>query len=100
MWDYEYGIIEGTKEGIFSPDAPVTRAQTVVMLWRYKGRPEPEAKENPFTDVSPDSYYYKALLWAYENGVTTGRTADKFDPNAPCTRGEIVTMIYRGAHIA
>ena len=65
------------------------------MLWRAVGSPEPTAAENPFKDVSDSAYYAKAVLWAVENGVTTGTTPTTFSPNNPCTRAQVVTFLYR-----
>ena len=96
-WAYEHDpqITKGTSEKLFSPNAGCTRAQVVTFLWRALGEPEPEKKENPFKDVAEGQYYYNAVLWAVEKGVTTGTSADKFSPNATCTRGQIVTFLWR-----
>jgi hypothetical protein len=67
----------------------------VTFLWRYAGCPEPVNTDHNFTDVNPKKVYYKAMLWAVENGITNGTTATKFSPNDPCTRGQIVTFLYR-----
>lgn len=96
IWATEMGITKGTTETTFSPRAQCTRAQMVTFLWRAAGSPEPKTTENPFTDVK-EGAYYKAILWAVENGITKGTSADKFSPNAKCTRGQIVTFIYRAA---
>lgn len=96
IWATEMGITKGTTETTFSPRAQCTRAQMVTFLWRAAGSPEPTTTENPFTDVK-EGAYYKAILWAVENGITKGTTADKFSPNAQCTRAQIVTFIYRAA---
>jgi len=106
-WAYNNGITTGRRGGQkFDPSATCTRAEIVTFLWRHAGKPEPSAKalkNNPFSDISKDKYYYKAVLWAYENEITTGRrgtSADgtkTFDPNATCTRREIVTFLWRYA---
>jgi len=106
-WAYNNGITTGRHGGqTFDPWATCTRAEIVTFLWRTAGKPEPSAKllkNNPFGDISKDKYYYKAVLWAYEQGITTGRrgtNADgtvNFDPNATCTRREIVTFLWRYA---
>lgn len=96
IWATEMGITKGTTETTFSPRAQCTRAQMVTFLWRAAGSPEPTTTENPFTDVK-EGAYYKAILWAVENGITKGTSADKFSPNAQCTRAQIVTFIYRAA---
>ena len=80
---------------VFHPDAGCTRAQVVTFLWRAAGKPEPDSSRNPFTDVPESQYYYKAVLWAVEKGVTRGTSADRFSPNATCTRGQIVTFLWR-----
>ena len=95
LWAVEQGITKGVSATAFSPDAGCTRGQVVTFLWRANGQPEPEADNNPFTDVTSDAYYYKAVLWAVEKGVTNGTSADKFSPDATCTRGQIVTFLYR-----
>ena len=91
LWAAEKGITTGTSETTFEPGATVTRAQFVTFLWRYLDRPV-YGTFNPFTDVSSSSVFAPAILWAYENG---GKTATSFDPNAVCTRGQIVTFLYR-----
>ncbi len=95
MWAVEQGITTGTTAEKFAPEATCTRGQVVTFLWRAAGCPEPVGTENPFTDVPTDAYYYKAVLWAVEQGITTGTTAEKFAPEATCTRGQIVTFLYR-----
>lgn len=94
-WAVENGITEGVGNGSFAPDNDCTRAQIVTFLWRSAGSPEPESLENPFVDVSDDAYYFKAVLWAVENGITLGVSADKFAPDATCTRAQAVSFIYR-----
>ena len=79
----------------FAPSNPCTRGQVVTFLWRAAGSPEPEGNENPFTDISEGQYYYKAVLWAVENGITTGMTTTTFVPNNSCTRGQIATFLWR-----
>ena len=94
-WALVNGVTTGTGETTFSPDAGCTRAQVATFLWRAAGKPEPAEGENPFVDVSADAYYYKAVLWALQQGVTTGTSADKFSPDAVCTRAQIVTFLWR-----
>ena len=72
LWAVESGVTSGTTATTFSPDEICTRAQVVTFLWRAMGVPEPESYENPFTDVREKDYYYKAVLWAVEKGITTG----------------------------
>ena len=94
-WAVENGITKGTDDTHFSPDGICTRAQAVTFLWRAKGSPAPKATTTAFTDVAPGSYYYNAVLWAVENGVTNGTSATTFSPDATCTRGQIVTFLHR-----
>ncbi len=95
QWAVEEGITSGTTATTFSPNAACTRAQAVTFLWRADGSPKPQSTRNPFTDVKAGSYYYDAVLWAVEQGITSGTTATTFSPNATCTRGQIVTFLYR-----
>lgn len=94
-WAVEKGITTGTRATTFSPNASCTRAQIVTFLWRASGSPEPKTASNPFTDVAANAYYCKAVLWAVENGITTGTSATTFSPNAPCTRAQGVTFLWR-----
>ena len=96
-WAVEKGITEGTSAETFSPHASCTRAQTVTFLWRAAGSPEPTGTVNPFSDLSPNAYYYKAVLWAVENGITQGTSTDTFSPDATVTRGQTVTFLHRAA---
>lgn len=96
-WAVEQGITNGTTATTFAPGAGCTRAQMVTFLWRAAGSPEPAGKTNPFTDVKEDDYYFKALLWAMENGITKGTTETTFSPNAACTRGQMAAFLYRSA---
>ena len=92
---HEPQITKGTSDFNFSPDAGCTRAQAVTFLWRAAGEPEPENKANPFEDVKETDYFYKAVLWAVEKGITTGTTATTFRPDQTCTRAQIVTFLWR-----
>jgi hypothetical protein len=67
----------------------------VTFLWRAKGEPEPQSTKNPFVDVKNTDYFYKAVLWAVEQGITTGMDATHFYPNASCTRAQAVTFLWR-----
>ena len=96
-WALERGITAGTSATTFSPNASCTRAQVVTFLWRAAGQPEPTSTENPFTDVTPADYFYKPVLWAVENGITAGLNAITFGPNTTCTRGQVVTFLWRTA---
>ena len=96
-WAYENGITTGTSETTFSPEESCTRAQFVTFLWRYYGCPEPTTTKN-FSDVKSGKFYYKAVMWAAETGITTGyKGTDKFGVNDYCTREQCVTFIYRAA---
>lgn len=97
LWAAENGITGGTSATTFSPAVTCTRAQTVTFLWRAAGSPEPETTVCPFTDVTPDKYYYDAVLWAVENGITSGTSATTFSPNATVTRAQNVTFLWRWA---
>ena len=96
LWAVANGVTNGTSATTFSPDVTVTRAQMVTFLWRAYGSPEATG-ENPFTDVSESDYYYDAVLWAVENGVTVGTSATTFSPEAPVTRAQAVTFQWRAA---
>ena len=92
-WAYENGIAKGTTPTTFSPNATVTRAQTVTFLYRLAG--SPGGGSHPFTDVPADAYYADAVAWAYSQGIAQGTSATTFSPNAECSRGQIVTFLYR-----
>ena len=94
-WAIVYKVTTGTSATTFSPNAGCTRAQVVTFLWRAAGEPEPTGTSNPFTDVKEGAYYYKAVLWAVENKVTTGTSTTTFSPDATCTRAQIVTFLWR-----
>ena len=96
-WVVENGVTNGTTAATFSPNAACTRGQIVTFLWRAAGSPAPKTTVNPFTDVAADAYYAKAVLWAVENGITNGTTATTFGPDAPCTRAQAVTFLFRSA---
>lgn len=95
LWAYENGVAAGKADGTFGVNDPCTRAQIVTFLWRAAGEPIAKNAVNPFSDVSAKSPYYNAILWAVENGITAGTTATTFSPNAPCTRAQIVTFLWR-----
>lgn len=94
-WAVENGVTGGTTATTFSPNSPCTRAQTVTFLWRAAGCPTPTTTVNPFTDVTPSDYYYEAVLWAVENGITGGITATTFGPGVTCTRAQVATFLWR-----
>ena len=93
-WAVALEITDGVGGNLFAPDQPCTRAQIVTFLWRAAGCPEPK-RAGSFSDVSEGSYYAKAVAWAAANGITGGTGEGKFSPDAACTRGEIVTLLYR-----
>ena len=94
-WAVENGITKGTDDTHFSPDGICTRAQAVTFLWRAAGSPKPEIRTMPFTDVPVGSYYYDAVLWAIENGITKGTSDTTFSPNMTCSRAQIVAFLWR-----
>lgn len=94
-WAVENGITKGTDDIHFSPDGICTRAQAVTFLWRTAGSPKPETRAMPFTDVPVGSYYYDAVLWAVENGITKGTSDTTFSPNMTCSRAQIVAFLWR-----
>ena len=94
-WAVENGITKGTDDTHFSPDGICTRAQAVTFLWRTVGSPKPETRAMPFTDVPVGSYYYDAVLWAVENGITKGTSDTTFSPNMTCSRAQIVAFLWR-----
>lgn len=96
-WAAASRITTGTSETTFSPSDTTTRAQIVTFLWRMAGSPEPSSTEAAYTDINKGSYYYKAVLWAAEKGITTGTSETSFSPDADCTRSQIVTFLHRYA---
>ncbi len=95
LWAVENGITSGTSKTKFSPNDACTRAQVVTFLWRYEKQEKPKSSSNPFKDVKDNAYYYKAVLWAVEQGITQGTSKTRFSPADTCTRGQIVTFLYR-----
>ena len=94
-WAAENGITKGTSDTTFDPNGICTRAQAVTLLWRAAGSPAPKTSTMPFTDVTAGSYYYDAVLWAVENGITTGTSDTTFSPDVTCSRAQIVTFLWR-----
>lgn len=94
LWGSEQGIVKGTSRTTFSPNQAVTRGQMVSFLWRKAGTPTASSRVT-FADVPEDSYYANAIAWAAENGITKGTGNNTFSPDADCTRGQIVTFLYR-----
>lgn len=94
LWAVSEGITKGTTDTTFSPNATVSRAQTVTFLWRMANKPMISGN-NLFYDVVKGDYFYDAVLWAAAMNITTGTTPTTFSPNEGCNRGQIVTFIYR-----
>ena len=94
-WAVAHSITNGTSYTTFSPEAPCTRGQVVTFLWRAAGSPEPERADHPFKDLKPSDYFYKAVLWAVEQGITNGMDERHFGPDVPCTRAHVVTFLWR-----
>ena len=99
LWAVENGITNGLTADTFGPTAACNRAQVVTFLWRAAGSPKSGLKENPFTDVHAGSWFEQPVLWALENGVTTGASATTFNPNGQCLRAQVVTFLYRADQI-
>ena len=95
LWAVNNGITSGVDETHFDPGGVCNRAQVVTFLWSSAGKPEPDSSVNPFVDVPRGSFCEKAVLWAYEKGITTGTDATHFSPAAPCSRAHVVTFLYQ-----
>ena len=95
LWAVEKGITKGTSDTTFSPNDGCTRGQVVTFLWRYAGETKAENVKNPFTDVAAGEYYSDAVLWAVDLKIAKGMTETTFEPATTCTRGQIVTFLYR-----
>ena len=93
LWAMQEGVTTGMGKNLFAPDATVTRGQFVTFLYRLSG--EKSDAVHPFTDVPAGSYYGPAIAWAYSKGITTGTSKTAFSPDAPCTRAQIITFLYR-----
>ena len=96
-WATENAVTDGMSENFFGPIGICTRAQAITFLWRAAGCPAPKSTDCPFTDVDPNAYYYDAVLWAVENGITKGMTGTSFAPHKYCKRSEIVTFLWNAA---
>lgn len=94
-WVNDRGIMKGVSNDQFAPGDGCTKRQMVILLWRAKGYPEPTAAESPFTDVTVEDPYRKAILWAVEAGIVNGSGSNLFEGEAPCTRGQAITFLYR-----
>jgi len=95
MWAYENGIVAGTTATLFSPEKGCTRGQAMTFLWRAAGEPEPSNNNHPFTDLVEGKFYMTPVIWAVEEGITTGKTETTFAPELICTRGQIVTFLWK-----
>lgn len=95
LWAVQNNITAGTSATTFSPNASCTRAQMVTFLWRSAGSPKPASGSNRFTDITKGTYYYDAVLWALEQGITSGTSATTFSPDDTVTRGQVVTFLWR-----
>ena len=95
LWAYQNGVTTGVTKTSFGPGAECTRAQVMTFLWRAEGSLKPQGSTSPFTDVSLKSYYGKAVLWAYEQGIAAGTTPTSFGPKQICTRAQAVTFLFR-----
>lgn len=98
-WAYNTGVTTGTSATTFDPDGKCTRGQVVTFLWRAAGEPEPASLVNPFGDVKENDYFYKAVLWAVEQGITNGTAEGVFSPNDTCSSAHIITFLYRAMGI-
>ena len=94
-WAVANNVTNGTSATTFSPEETCTRGQIVTFLWRAAGEPAPTGTVNPFTDVKPGAYYYNAVLWAVERGITSGTSKTTFSPDEGCTRGQVATFLWR-----
>ena len=95
VWAVQKGITSGSGADTFSPGGVCQRAAVVTFLWRAAGSTEPKTTENPFVDVNPSDFYYKAVLWAVENGITNGSDPTHFNPFGVCNRAQVVTFLHR-----
>ena len=95
LWAVGKNITNGTSATTFGPNDGCTRGQVVTFLHRFENSPSPSSTTNPFVDVSSSEYYYTPVLWAVGRGITNGTDATHFSPDSTCTRGQIVTFLYR-----
>lgn len=96
-WAVRNGITDGISDTKFGPHLVGSRAEALTFLWRAMGKPEPTGTVNPFRDIKADDYYYKAVLWAVENGITAGTSDDAFSPEGQVIRSQIMTFQWRAA---
>lgn len=95
VWAVTNRVTNGIDSTHFAPNAVCNRGQVVTFLWRAAGEPESESENNPFADVKEDAFYFKAVLWAVENGITNGTSENTFSPTDYCTRGQVATFLWR-----
>ena len=96
LWASQRGITKGYSDGTFGINRKCTRGHIMTFIWRFKGEPKPKAvTRSPFSDVPMNHAYYKAILWGSQTGVTKGFSDGTFGINKDCTRGQIVTFLYR-----
>ena len=95
LWAVEEGITNGMSDTTFGPGRSCTRGQVATFLHRFENSPDSGMIVNPFTDVPSDQYYYDAVLWAVDRGITQGTGPKHFSPDDTCTRGQIVTFLFR-----
>ena len=93
LWAKEQGITAGTSASTFSPTRVCTRGQIMAFLWKAMGSAEPTI-QNPFNDVNETDYYFKAVIWAKEQGITSGTSANSFSPGKTCTRAQAMTFLW------
>lgn len=96
-WALEREITSGVEEGRFGPEQPCTRGQITTFLWRAAGSPEPKSLAAAFQDAAEEDYFFKAVCWAVEQGITGGTGPNVFSPDMTCTRAQAVAMLYRAA---
>ena len=94
LWALEKGIAMGMTDTTFEPKRDCTRGHVVTFLWRAEGAPSVSAV-NKFKDVKEGAFYYEAVLWAVSKGIAEGMTKTTFEPKRACTRGQVVTFLYR-----
>ena len=94
-WAWLRDITKGASTTTFEPESVCTRGQVATFLWRAADKPEPKTTKNPFTDVKSTSPFYKAILWAYENEITSGTSKTTFSPGNACTRAHVLTFLWR-----
>ena len=94
LWAVSRGITAGTSATTFGPYNTCTRAQVMTFLWKANGSPV-VGGGNPFMDVTPGDYFYNAVLWAVANGITNGTSSTTFGPYNTCTRGQVMTFLYK-----